>query len=301
MENKIKNPVSKKNIFFFNIFNRLIDSIENYVHKTEEDTFAKNFDILNVEGEITVSPKGSTVEKLVLGDGYSALKIDDGNFIAHVDINNEDGIVELYSRRNNKEARTILDNKSIYYGFDENYITTGGVKFDKNGIAVTTNNTTYKIYEPQLSTIVNACEYSYDEDNSTYKLKMLPKVDNINFANTPLVIDFGKSDDIDLKLQCIDSGLEFSGIKNNDSIGILSIKDRIGMLVRYISNNTTIKETIINIHNDTNEADIEITHKNDSGETNADQVLKFIDQTNSLEVTFTVAELIALKALLQTT
>lgn len=140
MENKIKNPVSKKNIFFFNIFDRLINSIEKYVHKTEEDSFAKNFDIVKEDGQIIVSPKGSTVEKLALGNKYSSLKIDDENLNAYIDVTSDDDSIELYVNRNNNYTSFILSKETINLEFGENNAAVSNILFDKNGISVTTNS-----------------------------------------------------------------------------------------------------------------------------------------------------------------
>ena len=141
MENKIKNPVSKKNIFFFSIFDRLINSIEKYVHKTEEDTFSENFDIVNEDSTITVSPKGSNVEQLSLGNKYSTLKIDDENFNAYIDITSDDNWIELNVNRDNKAVSSLLQNNNIVYNFTENNnINVGSVSFDKNGIKVRSNS-----------------------------------------------------------------------------------------------------------------------------------------------------------------
>ena len=139
MENKIKNPVSKKNIFFFSIFDRLINSIEKYVHKTEEDTFAENFDIVNEDSTITISPKGSTVEQLSLGNKYSTLKIDDEGFTAYIDINNYDSWIELNVNHDNKALSSLFRNNHIIYNFTENNINVGSVSFNKNGISVRSN------------------------------------------------------------------------------------------------------------------------------------------------------------------
>ena len=141
MENKIKNPVSKKNIFFFSIFDRLINSIEKYVHKTEEDTFSENFDIVNEDSTITVSPKGSNVEQLSLGNKYSTLKIDDENFTAYIDVTSDDRWIELNVNRDNKAVSSLLQNNNIVYNFTENNnINVGSVSFDKNGIKVRSNS-----------------------------------------------------------------------------------------------------------------------------------------------------------------
>ena len=139
MENKIKNPVSKKNIFFFSIFDRLINSIEKYVHKTEQDTFAENFDIVNEDSTITVSPKGSTVEQLSLGNKYSTLKIDDENFNAYIDVTSDDKWIESYVNYNNKAVSFTLTDVNIEHKFFENNNFVGIVSFDKNGINVTSN------------------------------------------------------------------------------------------------------------------------------------------------------------------
>ena len=139
MENKIKNPVSKKNIFFFSIFDRLINSIEKYVHKTEQDTFAENFDIVNEASTITVSPKGSTVEKLILGDKYSDLSIDDENFNAYIDVNGNDNWIELYVKYDNKVVSSLFTNEYVTHIFMENDINVGNVLFDKDGINVSVN------------------------------------------------------------------------------------------------------------------------------------------------------------------
>ena len=141
MENKIKNPVSKKNIFFFSIFDRLINSIEKYVHKTEEDTFSENFDIVNEDSTITVSPKGSNVEQLSLGNKYSTLKIDDENFTAYIDVTSDDRWIELNVNRDNKAVSSLLQNNNIVYNFTENNnINVGSVSFDKNGINVVSSS-----------------------------------------------------------------------------------------------------------------------------------------------------------------
>ena len=139
MENKIKNPVSKKNIFFFNIFDKLINSIEKYVHKTEKDTFAENFDIVNEDSIITVSPKGSTVEQLSLGNKYSTLKIDDENFNAYIDISSDDNWIKLNVNYNNKTLACEFQSHIIAYIFTENNNYVGNVTFDKNGISVESN------------------------------------------------------------------------------------------------------------------------------------------------------------------
>ena len=140
MENKIKNPVSKKNIFFFCIFDRLINSIEKYVHKTEEDTFSENFDIVNEDSTITVSPKGSNVEQLSLGNKYSTLKIDDENFNAYIDITSDDNWIELNVNRDNKAVSSILNNQDVSYYFNENNNRVANVSFDKNGINVVSSS-----------------------------------------------------------------------------------------------------------------------------------------------------------------
>lgn len=299
MENKIKNPVSKKNIFFFSIFDKLINSIENYVHKTEKDTFAENFDIVNEDSTISIMPKGSTVEKLSLGNKYSTLTAGDESFDAFINVTNDDRFVEIgaVNYDNNKHVNVAINEESVICGINLIDAYSTNILFNKNGISVTTNGATYNIHEPQLSTIVNACEYSYDKDNTTHILKMLPKVNNINFTNIPLEINFGKSDNINLKMGCNDTGLELKGQDdNNNNIASINIKNYINMAI--IKEN---KQTSIDITNNINEPDIIIDHRNSSGETNADKVLKFTDRTNNLEVTFTVAELIAIKALLPTT
>lgn len=140
MENKIKNPVSKKNIFFFSIFDRLINSIEKYVHKTEQDTFAENFDIVNENSTITVSPKGSTVEQLSLGNKYSTLRVDDEGFNAYINVNSDDGWIESYINHNNKAAGFRLQNDNIGCYFTENNNNIANVSFDTNGIDVTSNS-----------------------------------------------------------------------------------------------------------------------------------------------------------------
>ena len=140
MENKIKNPVSKKNIFFFSIFDRLINSIEKYVHKTEEDTFSENFDIVNEDSKITVSPKGSTIEQLSLGNKYSTLKIDDENFTAYIDVTSDDRWIELNVNRDNKAVSSILNNQDVSYYFNENNNRVANVSFDKNGINVVSSS-----------------------------------------------------------------------------------------------------------------------------------------------------------------
>lgn len=140
MENKIKNPVSKKNIFFFSIFDRLINSIEKYVHKTEEDTFSENFDIVNEDSTITVSPKGSNVEQLSLGNKYSTLKIDDENFTAYIDVTSDDRWIELNVNRDNKAVSSILNNQDVSYYFNENNNRVANVSFDKNGINVVSSS-----------------------------------------------------------------------------------------------------------------------------------------------------------------
>ena len=136
MENKIKNPVSKKNIFFFSIFDRLINSIEKYVHKTEKDTFAENFDIVNEDSMIIVSPKGSTVEQLSLGGKYSTLRVDDENFNAYIDISSDDNWIESYVNEDNKAVSYTLQSNNIGYAFIENNNEIASVSFDKNGIQV---------------------------------------------------------------------------------------------------------------------------------------------------------------------
>ena len=139
MENKIKNPVSKKNIFFFSIFDKLINSIEKYVHKTEKDTFAENFDIVNENSTITVSPKGSTVEQLSLGNKYSTLKIDDEGFNAHIDVTSDNGWIESYVNSNNKSVSFIVQNMNADYYFTENNNNVAIISFNKNGIYVNSN------------------------------------------------------------------------------------------------------------------------------------------------------------------
>ena len=139
MENKIKNPVSKKNIFFFSIFDRLINSIEKYVHNTEEDIFEKNFDIVNEDSKITVSPKGSTVEQLSLGNKYSTLKIDDENFNAYIDVNGEDMFIESRVDYNNRAVTFTLQSENVIYAFTENDYNPTEISFNKNGISVRSN------------------------------------------------------------------------------------------------------------------------------------------------------------------
>lgn len=139
MENKIKNPVSKKNIFFFSIFDKLINSIEKYVHKTEKDTFAENFDIVNENSKIIVSPKGSTVEQLSLGNKYSTLKIDDENFNAYINISGNDNWIELSVNYDNKTVDYEMQSHVIGYVFNENNNYVGSVTFKKNGISVDSN------------------------------------------------------------------------------------------------------------------------------------------------------------------
>ena len=140
MENKIKNPVSKKNIFFFSIFDKLINSIEKYVHKTEKDTFAENFDIVNENSTITISPKGSTVEQLSLGNKYSTLKINnDEGFNAYIDITSDDRFIESCVDYNNRRIIFTLSNDTATYNFNENNINVASISFDKNGISVSSN------------------------------------------------------------------------------------------------------------------------------------------------------------------
>lgn len=141
MENKIKNPVSKKNIFFFSIFDKLINSIEKYVHKTEEDTFAENFDIVNENSTITISPKGSTVEQLSLGNKYSSLKINnDEGFNAYINVTSDEGWIESYVDSNNRAGIFILQNMQVQCYFTENNNNIASVIFDKNGIDVVSNS-----------------------------------------------------------------------------------------------------------------------------------------------------------------
>ena len=138
MENKIKNPVSKKNIFFFSIFDKLINSIEKYVHKTEQDTFAENFDIVNENSKITVSPKGSTVEKLSLGNKYSTLKIDDENFNAFIEMSSNNSIM-LSINKDNKYVDFTLRPNNISCIVVENDNVVADISFNKNGINASTN------------------------------------------------------------------------------------------------------------------------------------------------------------------
>lgn len=304
MENKIKNPVSKKNIFFFNIFDRLINSIEKYVYKTEQDTFAENFDIVNGDSTISIMPKGSTVEKLSLGNKYSSLTAGDESFDAYVHVTNDDRFVEIgaINKDDTKNVDVTINEESISHGIGKSGIDAyrTNILFDKNGISVNLNNTTYDIHEPQLSTIVNACEYSYDKDNTTHKLKMLPKVNNLNLANTPLEINFGKNDYGNLMMRFDDQGINLMGNNIDGGSTTLFVNNEIHMDVTKQYNNK-LKQASITMRTDMNEPDIVIEHINSSGETNANKVLSFIDNTNNLNVTFTVAELIALKALLPTT
>lgn len=139
MENKIKNPVSKKNIFFFSIFDKLINSIEKYVHKTEKDTFAENFDIVNEDSMITVSPKGSTVEQLSLGSKFSSLSIRDEGFNATIDVNGSGNWIESYVYLDNRAVSFILQNMDVTCNFTENNNNVGNVSFNKNGISVESN------------------------------------------------------------------------------------------------------------------------------------------------------------------
>lgn len=141
MENKIKNPVSKKNIFFFSIFDKLINSIEKYVHKTEQDTFAENFDIVNENSTIIVSPKGSTVEQLHLGNKYSTLRIIDEGFTGSIDVNSDNMHIQLYVNSNNNRFATFtLDDNNVEHNFFNNNINVASISFDKNGIFVNSNS-----------------------------------------------------------------------------------------------------------------------------------------------------------------
>ena len=140
MENKIKNPVSKKNIFFFSIFDRLINSIEKYVHKTEKDTFAENFDIVNEDSTITVSPKGSTVEQLSLGNKYSTLRVDDEGFTAYISVTSDDRFIESRVDYNNRAVTFTLQSENVSYSFIENNHGVAEISFDKNGINVVSSS-----------------------------------------------------------------------------------------------------------------------------------------------------------------
>ena len=140
MENKIKNPVSKKNIFFFSIFDRLINSIEKYIHKTEQDTFAENFDIINENSTITVSPKGSTVEQLSLGNKYGTLWVDDEGFNAYVNVTSDDRFIELYVGTYNRNTDFTLASDGMQCVFIENQNQIASISFNKNGIYVDSNS-----------------------------------------------------------------------------------------------------------------------------------------------------------------
>ena len=117
----------------------MINSIEKYVHKTEEDSFAENFDIVNENNEIAVSPKGSSVEKLTLGNGYNTLGVINEDFNASIDISKDEKCIELHVDTDNKYTDFLLTNKTIKYEFSENGVV-ADILFDKNGISVTTNS-----------------------------------------------------------------------------------------------------------------------------------------------------------------
>ena len=86
---------------------------------------------------ITVSPKGSTVEQLSLGNKYSTLKINnDEGFTAYIDVTSDDRWIELNVNRDNKAVSSILNNQDVSYYFIENNNRVATVSFDKNGINV---------------------------------------------------------------------------------------------------------------------------------------------------------------------
>lgn len=287
MENKIKNPVSKKNIFFFNIFNRLIDSIENYVHKTEEDTFAENFDVLKEDSMISIMPKGSTVEKLTLGDGFSRLRVVDENFAAHIEASSSDNWIELFATGDNKNVNFSLTNETIRYIYHENNNDTGNIIFDKNGIAVGTNGTTYNIYESQLSTIVNACEYSYDENNSIYFLNLFPNAVN-NITDFPRRIILYNPDQY---FSIDDEGFNIYSISTDNDSKLTVNKTFISLISNNNYNSKFCKIDLLS------NGYVEITQS----DSEYGQIIKFTDNIGVRNVSFTFDELVALKAMLPTT
>ena len=88
---------------------------------------------------ITVSPKGSTVEQLSLGNKYSTLRVDDENFNAYIDITSDDRFIESRVDYNNRVVLFTLQSENVSYNFSENNISVAGISFNKNGISVTSN------------------------------------------------------------------------------------------------------------------------------------------------------------------
>ena len=75
---------------------------------------------------------------------------------------------------------------------------------------------------------------------------------------------------------------------NSDNKAVSSLLQNTSVSHTFMENNIGVATVLF----DKNDIDVD---------SNSGQVLKFKDRTNNLNVTFTVAELIALKALLQTT
>lgn len=89
---------------------------------------------------ITVSPKGSIVEQLSLGNKYSTLRVDDENFSAYIDVTSDDRFIESRVDYNNRVVTFTLQSENVSYIFTENNHSVASVIFDKNGISVSTNS-----------------------------------------------------------------------------------------------------------------------------------------------------------------
>lgn len=278
MKTDITNPVPKKNIFFYNIFNKFIDSIKRFVGETEEDTFGKYFttEYSEAYNQLNVVPKLDSDGVLTIGEDDICINFYSGSKGISIPY---DDVVTIYA---NKSKIFVTDEDiQLFSSVDNNYLRLT-IKHDEISFNFSNDEEELVITETHINTLINAAKYSYDEDTQVYTLNLFPNADQ-TYPDYYRIINI--HEDANIKLTDEGFGMYFK--LNNKTSNIILNSDSVIIRSEYQNGNIMIENT--------NRGYIYIEHQNTNNEPDSDKIFEFKDVTNNLTVTFTVAELIAIK------